>query len=129
MGLRTRQAMTVGNHSYNHPQVPPFDQLPTPLATDEIALGAQSLRRAGAGPMLFRPPGGSFSPQLVARDSRVAYAFTFGGLCSVVLGCARCVMPSMPLTLAPSLAAPQSYPGEPGSVIRSQWRRRCRMTG
>ncbi len=57
--------MTVGNHSYNQPEVPPFDQLPERLAGDEIALGAQSLRRAGADPTLFRPPGGSFSTAVV----------------------------------------------------------------
>lgn len=60
-----RSGMTVGNHSYNHPEVPPFDQLPPRLVDDEIALGAQSLRRAGADPMLFRPPGGSFSTAVV----------------------------------------------------------------
>ncbi len=60
-----RAGMTVGNHSYNHPEVPPFDQLPARLRDDEIALGAQSLRRAGADPTLFRPPGGSFSPTVV----------------------------------------------------------------
>jgi peptidoglycan/xylan/chitin deacetylase (PgdA/CDA1 family) len=60
-----RAGMTVGNHSYNHPEVPPFDRLPARLRTDEIALGAQSLRRAGDSPMLFRPPGGSFSPAVV----------------------------------------------------------------
>ena len=60
-----RAGMTVGNHSYNHPQVPPFDQLPPRLIDDEIALGAQSLRRAGATPKLFRPPGGSYSPTVV----------------------------------------------------------------
>jgi peptidoglycan/xylan/chitin deacetylase (PgdA/CDA1 family)/sulfur carrier protein ThiS len=60
-----RAGMTVGNHSYNHPEVPPFDQLPPRLLHDEIELGAQSLRRAGASPLLFRPPGGSFSPAVV----------------------------------------------------------------
>ncbi len=60
-----RAGMTVGNHSYNHPEVPPFHQLPPRLLDDEILLGAQSLRRAGADPMLFRPPGGSFSPAVV----------------------------------------------------------------
>jgi peptidoglycan/xylan/chitin deacetylase (PgdA/CDA1 family) len=45
--------------------VPPFDQLPPRLLEDEILLGAQSLRRAGAHPRLFRPPGGSFSPAVV----------------------------------------------------------------
>ena len=60
-----RAGMAVGNHSYNHPEVPPFDQLPPRLRDDEIELGAQSLRRAGANPMLFRPPGGSFSAAVV----------------------------------------------------------------
>jgi len=57
--------MTVGNHSYNHPEVPPFAQLPPQLLTDEIALGKQVLSRLGARPNLFRPPGGSTSPRLV----------------------------------------------------------------
>jgi len=65
-----RAVMTVGNHSYNHPEVPPFDQLPPRLVDDEIALGAQSLRRAGVSPMLFRPPGGSFSPAVVRAAER-----------------------------------------------------------
>ena len=60
-----RAGMTVANHSYNHPQVPPFDRLPPRLLEDEIALGAHSLRRLGGEPMLFRPPGGSFSPGVV----------------------------------------------------------------
>lgn len=60
-----RAGMTVGNHSYNHPEVPPFDRLPARLLADEIALGAHSLRRAGATPILFRPPGGSFSATVV----------------------------------------------------------------
>ncbi len=60
-----RLGMTVGNHSYNHPEVPPFDQLPPPLLRDEIALGGQVLSRLGDQPRLFRPPGGSTSPALV----------------------------------------------------------------
>jgi peptidoglycan/xylan/chitin deacetylase (PgdA/CDA1 family) len=60
-----RLGMTVGNHSYNHPEVPPFVQLPPQLLTDEIALGEQVLSRLGARPRLFRPPGGSTSPRLV----------------------------------------------------------------
>lgn len=70
VGDELRSGMTVGNHSYNHPEVPPFDQLPPRLRDDEILLGAQSLRRAGADPMLFRPPGGSFSPQVVRAAER-----------------------------------------------------------
>jgi peptidoglycan/xylan/chitin deacetylase (PgdA/CDA1 family)/sulfur carrier protein ThiS len=60
-----RLGMTVGNHSYNHPQVPPFAQLPPQLLSDEIGLGEQVLSRLGAQPRLFRPSGGSTSPGLV----------------------------------------------------------------
>ncbi len=60
-----RAGMMVGNHSYNHPEVPSFDALPRRLIDDEIALGADSLRRVGANPKLFRPPSGSFSPTVV----------------------------------------------------------------
>ena len=60
-----RAGMTVGNHSYTHSQVPPFGQLPRELIDDQIALCARSVRRAGGEPMLFRPPGGSFSPRVV----------------------------------------------------------------
>jgi peptidoglycan/xylan/chitin deacetylase (PgdA/CDA1 family) len=58
--------MTIGNHTYNHPEVPPFADLPSQLVAAEIDLGAQPLDRLGIEPRLFRPPGGSFSPQLVA---------------------------------------------------------------
>ena len=60
-----RLGMTVGNHSYNHPLVPAFDQLPAKLLDDEIALGAASLGHAGVTPTLFRPPEGSFSVSVV----------------------------------------------------------------
>jgi peptidoglycan/xylan/chitin deacetylase (PgdA/CDA1 family) len=61
-----RAGMTIGNHTYNHPEVPPFSDLPSQLVAAEIDLGAQPLERLGIEPRLFRPPGGSFSPQLVA---------------------------------------------------------------
>lgn len=61
-----RAGMTVGNHTYNHPEVPPFDELPQRLLDDEISLGADSLRHAGAAPALFRPPGGSANGAVVA---------------------------------------------------------------
>jgi peptidoglycan/xylan/chitin deacetylase (PgdA/CDA1 family) len=60
-----RAGMVVGNHTYNHPEVPPFDQLPRALVDDEIALGAASLGRAGVKPALFRPPAGSVSATVV----------------------------------------------------------------
>jgi len=60
-----RAGMAIGNHRYNHPEVPPFDELPRRLLEDEIVLGAESLSRLGARPSLFRPPGGSSSPAVV----------------------------------------------------------------
>ena len=60
-----RLGMAVGNHSYNHPDVPPFQQLPGPLIRDEIALNDQLLARLGVDTRLFRPPGGGTSAQVV----------------------------------------------------------------
>ena len=60
-----RLGMVVGNHTYNHPQVPPFGELPLPLLRDEIALGQQILTRLGVRTHLFRPPGGSTSSNVV----------------------------------------------------------------
>ena len=62
--------MEVGNHTYNHPEVPPFDQLPTRLQDDEIELAAGDLRAAGVDPHLFRPPEGSFSTGVAAAAAR-----------------------------------------------------------
>jgi len=66
-----RLGMTVGNHSYNHPEVPPFAQLPPRLLRDEIALGGQLLSRIGSPPRLFRPPGGSTSTAVVRAAAAV----------------------------------------------------------
>jgi peptidoglycan/xylan/chitin deacetylase (PgdA/CDA1 family) len=62
--------MDVGNHSYNHPEVPPFDRLPARLRNDEVSLAGESLRRAGDDPTLFRPPGGSVSQAVVRAAAR-----------------------------------------------------------
>jgi peptidoglycan/xylan/chitin deacetylase (PgdA/CDA1 family) len=65
VALEQRDGMTVGNHTYNHPEVPPFAQLPAQLVRDEIALGAQSLIRIGIRPRLLRPPAGSYSDAVI----------------------------------------------------------------
>jgi peptidoglycan-N-acetylglucosamine deacetylase len=55
--------MTVQNHSYSHLQ--PFAQQAPGLIEQQIVLGAKGLRRLGADAVLFRPPGGSYSPEVV----------------------------------------------------------------
>jgi peptidoglycan-N-acetylglucosamine deacetylase len=60
-----RLGMAVGNHSYNHPEVPPFDELPPPLIRDEIALANHALASLGLETRLFRPPGGGASARVV----------------------------------------------------------------
>lgn len=65
VALEKRDGMAIGNHTYNHPEVPPFGQLPAQLVRDEIGLGARSLHRLGIRPRLFRPPAGSYSPTVI----------------------------------------------------------------
>lgn len=65
-----RAGMAVGNHTYNHPEVPPFARLPRRLLDAEIQLGAKSLARLGIAARLLRPPAGSTS----ARVERAAEA-------------------------------------------------------
>lgn len=63
--------MDVGNHTYNHPEVPPFNQLPAPLRDVEMRLSRDDIQAAGASPALFRPPGGSNSPAVVRSAERL----------------------------------------------------------
>lgn len=60
-----RAGMTVGNHTFNHPEVPPFDEQPRKLVDVEISLGAASVGHAGGTATLFRPPEGSFTGVVV----------------------------------------------------------------
>jgi peptidoglycan-N-acetylglucosamine deacetylase len=62
--------MEVGNHTYNHPEVPPFNELPVLLRDAEIRLGAESIRRAGGDPSLLRPPAGSYSAAVARAAAR-----------------------------------------------------------
>jgi hypothetical protein len=48
-----RLGMTVGNHSYNHPEVPPFAQLPPQLLTDSGG-STTTISRAVARPTFRR---------------------------------------------------------------------------
>jgi peptidoglycan/xylan/chitin deacetylase (PgdA/CDA1 family) len=60
-----RAGMAIGNHTYNHPEVPPFGRLPRRLLDAEIELGAKSLARIGIATRLLRPPAGSTSARVV----------------------------------------------------------------
>ena len=55
--------MSVQNHSYSHPQ--PFAQQPSRSIEEQVGLSAHILRRLGADAVLFRPPGGSYSSEVV----------------------------------------------------------------
>lgn len=62
-----RSGMTVGNHSWDHPNARPFERLPDARLESEmrevnVFLG----RRFGFRVRLFRPPGGSWSAGVVA---------------------------------------------------------------
>jgi len=67
--LRDERAagMSVGDHSFSHPERPPFAQLGRRRVRAEIADGAAAVQRAtGSMPTLFRPPGGSYSDAVVS---------------------------------------------------------------
>jgi peptidoglycan/xylan/chitin deacetylase (PgdA/CDA1 family) len=57
-----QSGMTVGNHSYDHPNSPPFREFSATRTRGEMAGGNRALRGAGVShPALFRPPGGTWS--------------------------------------------------------------------
>jgi peptidoglycan/xylan/chitin deacetylase (PgdA/CDA1 family) len=59
--------MPIGDHSWSHPIEPPFAKLPPHRLTSEVVDTAVELRRAGAEPYLFRPPGGSYDDEVLAE--------------------------------------------------------------
>ncbi len=67
--------MVVGNHSWDHPNNIPFRNLPADRMLAEVAKTSQLLNSLGVSSYLFRPPGGSYSDQVIADarqyDSRV----------------------------------------------------------
>jgi len=57
-----QSGMSVGNHSYDHPNRPLFRELSAARIRGEMAGGDEALRAARvAHPALFRPPGGTWS--------------------------------------------------------------------
>src|SRR5581483_5839341 len=65
-----KAGMTIGNHSWDHPNSPPFDQLAPARIRMEMARTSRFLhRRFGIRVTLFRPPGGSFGGPVVTTAS------------------------------------------------------------
>jgi peptidoglycan-N-acetylglucosamine deacetylase len=63
-----RAGMSVGTHSFSHPQ--PFAALPAGRIRAEVDQGVASLTAVGVHPTLFRPPGGSWSPTVLAEAAQ-----------------------------------------------------------
>jgi peptidoglycan/xylan/chitin deacetylase (PgdA/CDA1 family) len=57
--------MEVANHSWSHPYLTPFKNLPAKVIRSEIDLTQRELLSLGASSGLFRPPGGTFSPRVI----------------------------------------------------------------
>jgi peptidoglycan/xylan/chitin deacetylase (PgdA/CDA1 family) len=61
-----RAGMTVGNHSWDHPETPTFANLEPHRLLTELARTNDALRAVGVkDPFLFRPPGGSWDAEVV----------------------------------------------------------------
>ena len=59
-----RAGMTVGDHSWDHPNHPPFRTLPPGVIRSEIDKAKLALQDVGVSARLFRPPGGSTSVEV-----------------------------------------------------------------
>lgn len=57
--------MEVSNHTYSHPYDPPFDRRSREEVEAEIARGSEAIAALVEAPLLFRPPGGTYSPLVV----------------------------------------------------------------
>lgn len=71
-----RAGMTVGDHSFDHPNYPPFAALTAEQIDTEIAQGRNALHGLAPPPRLFRPPGGSFSLYVEAAAHRLGLRVT-----------------------------------------------------
>src|SRR5439155_16882287 len=61
-----RMGMVVANHSWDHPTSPPLKDLPTSVIRSEMSRPQDALSAIGVTSKLFRPPGGSTSPEVVS---------------------------------------------------------------
>jgi peptidoglycan/xylan/chitin deacetylase (PgdA/CDA1 family) len=60
--LEVDSGMIVANHSYDHPWRSPFAELPHTQIRSEVRHGEAGQNRLGVRSVLFRPPGGTYSP-------------------------------------------------------------------
>ncbi len=67
-----KAGMSIGNHSWDHPQTPPFNRLiPHRMQTEMSQMNGLMKRRYGVEPTLFRPPGGSDGSRVVTTARRM----------------------------------------------------------
>ncbi|MEP6973000.1 MAG: polysaccharide deacetylase family protein [Actinomycetota bacterium] len=65
-----KAGMRIGDHSWDHPVDPPLADLTPQRVTEEIGKAADVLASLGVGPMLFRPPGGSYDAEVLHEVER-----------------------------------------------------------
>jgi peptidoglycan/xylan/chitin deacetylase (PgdA/CDA1 family)/sulfur carrier protein ThiS len=65
-----RAGMTIGNHTWDHPQDPGLDSLTEHRIQTELTETTQSLRGVAVKPFLFRPPGGVYDDRVVQEARR-----------------------------------------------------------
>lgn len=68
-----RAGMTIANHSWDHPEIPPFAGRSDAFIESQIGRTKEVLSRLGGTTKLFRPPGGSTSPELVELADGLGY--------------------------------------------------------
>jgi peptidoglycan/xylan/chitin deacetylase (PgdA/CDA1 family) len=62
--LEKKMGMSIGNHSWDHPAKPVFDRLSPNRMRNEMSQVTDQLKPYGIAPSLFRPPGGSWDPDV-----------------------------------------------------------------
>jgi peptidoglycan/xylan/chitin deacetylase (PgdA/CDA1 family) len=70
--LEARDGMTIGNHTWDHPEHPPFRDLAPAKIRDEMTKATAELHKLGVDPYVFRPPGGTYG------DTEIAIARSLG---------------------------------------------------
>jgi len=66
-----RAGMTVADHTWDHPSSPSFRDLKPTRMRQEMLKAKLELQQLGVNPHLFRPPGGSFSADVVETARRM----------------------------------------------------------